>query len=189
MNPNDNLDTELTPSWLIEILEQVHVTDSTLARMRGAGKAAYAIASMRAEKEKVGFVPLPLNDYLKELANMAGVSLAAVLKASGIEDMARPNAFNAEKIGRLGHALGFRLDELLLNLRVAFAEQAAGNCLPMLAARRGVSGVSHLPECGRLLDQLQLRWPPDLRMELDAVRSAVASGYRESAREELEVVR
>ena len=183
------IDIEETPPWLIEALESAQVTESLRERMRKAGGAAYAMARMRAEKEKVGFVPLPFAEYLDGLATLAGVSLAPVLASLGIANAGRPAVSNAGLIGRLAYTLGFGLEDLILNLRVGIAEEAVGAPLPMLAAHRGASTSSHPRDCARFLDQIELRWPPDLRSEMDAIREAAASGFRERAAEELEVVR
>ncbi len=183
------IDIEETPSWLIEVLESAQVTESLRERMKKAGSASYAMARMRTEKEKIGFVPLPFAEYLEGLATLAGVSLAPVLAAAGISSAAKPTVGTAERIGRLAHTLGLQLEDLILHLRVGIAEQTAGAPLPMLAAHRGVSTGGRPRECSRFLDQLELRWPPDLRNEMDAIREAAASGFRARAAEEFEIAR
>src|SRR5260370_34396631 len=65
-------DNEHTPQWFVEALASANVADSVQTRMRDAGRVAYAMARMRAERENVGFVPLPFAEYLEGLATMAG---------------------------------------------------------------------------------------------------------------------
>lgn len=179
---------EQTPQWLIEALGTTHTTQSFRERMKAAGNTAYAMARMRVEKEKVGFVPLPLMEYLKGLASLAGVALEPVLTAAGIDGPASPVPKTAGLFGKLAHSLGMHLEELTIHLRIAVAEEAAGAPLPMLAAQRGGKLASHPKDCARVLDQIESRWPPELRTELAAIREAAVSGYRERAAQDLEVI-
>ena len=167
-----------TPQWLIEALHAVDTTGPIRTRMTKAGAGAYALAKMRAERAIVGFVPLSLGEYVEGLAALAGIRLEPLFSALGIGTLNPSNAATAERIGRLARYLGFRLDELIVSLRVGFAEQVAGAPLPMLAAHRGAPTATSPGECVHVLDQLQIGWPPELRSEMEIIRAAAAKGYR-----------
>lgn len=183
------MEKEQPPEWLVEALEAVHTTNAVRERMLQAGSVAFAMARLRAERQRVGFVPLPFGEYLAGLAKIAGVAVTSVFDWAGIHDPMRPNAEAAARIGRLAHGLGFHLEELLLHLRVGVAERVAGAPLPMLAAHRGSAAATLPRECDLVLRQLETGWPAELRKEMDAIAEAATTGYRGRAAEEFEVTR
>ena len=178
-----------SPVWLTEILATANITDSLRERMKGAGQLAYIMARMRAEKTKVGFVPLPFMEYLEGLATLAGVPLSYLHISTGIPDADHITTSTVSLVGRLAHILGFKLEELILHLRVGFAEHTSGTPLPMLAAHRGASTQGDARDCSNFLDDLEARWPADLRAEMSALCAAAAVAYRDQAAEDFEVCR
>jgi hypothetical protein len=123
----------------LNIITEAYGSEAVRTRIRNAGTVAFALTRMRSEKENIGFAPLPFGEYLHGLAKLAGVAIAPVLQRASIRDLAVLNAKEAKGVGRLARALGFRLEELFLSLRIAVAEGAGGaqsSCWPHIGILR-----------------------------------------------------
>lgn len=177
----NHMDDELQDPapWLLEVIAESTANESedVRERMRNAGRLALSLARLRAEKERVGFLPLPFGRYVAGLAAMVGLSLEPILGWASLDDVSSLRAQDGPGIGRLASALGFRVDELLLSIRVAVAEQAAGGPLPILAVHRGASGRVTERDCARALQQIELDWPADVRAQADALVSGAESAF------------
>jgi len=104
-------------------------------RCRDAALAALALARLREERRRVGFVPLSLADYIEGIARSAGVSLGPLLTRLGVPGLSGLDAKSAGALGRLAHAVGIGLREALLHLRIQLAAAFEAPGAPLLTAR------------------------------------------------------
>jgi len=109
-------------------------------RCETAAAAALGIARLGREKSRVGFVPLPLSEYLQELAKSARVELDPLLAASGIrleDDALGPT----QALAYFCRRLGLSLREALLHLGLGLSERLGAPPVPVVMARQdGASG-------------------------------------------------
>src|SRR4051812_31954834 len=109
------------PDWLLNLLRAARhqdVPEGFRQRCRQSAGAALTLARLRRERERIGFVPLSLPDYVEGMARALGESLSEVLAWLGLRELRGEDA--AAPLARLGHALGMSWRETLAHLRIAF---------------------------------------------------------------------
>jgi len=84
---------------------------------------SHHLAKMAAERERVGFQPLPLSQYVETLAQSVGADLGLVMKWAGISgnssDGSRVTLETAAPWVRICHGLGMELRQILLHVRLS----------------------------------------------------------------------
>lgn len=182
------------PAWLAEALSMSRRSnhcdqpeDEPLApalreKYREAAGVALSIAKLRKEKERVGFVPLPLADYIQGLVKVANISLPRLLKWVGLEDISRPSAGTARAFARLTQEIGINLREALVHIRIAYASQVDSPPILLLMARHrsaGATGGSPLEECEAVLGEVESEYELDALRELRRTEFGIRAAYRE----------
>jgi len=123
-----------------------------------AADVAHKIFLLRKAKERLGFKPIPLWDYVKQIEEDADVSASPFLKWLGIEEGQDRKVSAWRNYARLAEELRFNIKEALVALRVSFASKL---------------GFEHLFPSG------QPRPNGNGFDEFDKVLSGVESGYDE----------
>lgn len=145
-------------------------------RCSTAAAAALGIARLRRQRQRLGFLPLPLWEYIGELGKAAGVDLEPIRLSAGSE----PTPAGAPRgLVRLCRQLGFSVRETLMHLGLDLAERVGASPLPVMARQQRGRGeadalAAHeeslraaLAECGVADEFLALE---------TAVRSLYAEG-------------
>lgn len=104
-------------------------------RCAEAARVAVALAKLGAERERIGFAPLAIRDYLKSLAQGAQVALEPVLRWAGVADLWGVPAQLAGGWARLAEGIGMGVSEALQHFRISFAELRSGNAFSASLAR------------------------------------------------------
>ncbi|MDQ3821103.1 MAG: hypothetical protein M3362_25940, partial [Acidobacteriota bacterium] len=92
-------------------------------RCRQAARMALGILKLRQERQRIGFVPVPLTDYIQGLMKVADVPTPQVLAAVSPGNLALQTPEWAAGLGRFTKAIGLSLRETLVHLRIGFAAQ------------------------------------------------------------------
>lgn len=144
--------------------------------------AAWETAKLQAGRERVGFRPLPLMDYLQKLAETVNVSLATVLERFGIAELSYPTVETIRPFARLAQQIGISRDETLMHFRVSLAERAGYNLMP-LSARRSVTGsLANYDEkrCEQALAEVEAEYDARQSQEFRRLKSEVLAVFSES---------
>jgi hypothetical protein len=110
-NRADEGDPELL---LTDLASKTQLSNEQERRCAVAARAAYAIDLMRREHESHGIALLPLDLYLRGLAEFAGVSLDEVLTALELSSQDRATAPLSSGVGllaRVARLIGLTADE------------------------------------------------------------------------------
>lgn len=163
------------------------VSSAFREKCRDAARVALSIARMRRERERLGFVPLGLAEYVEGLAKITGVSLSPVLSRHGLANLATVGSDSVRKLAELARELGFSVRETLAHVGIQFARQLGGAPLPLLARYYGLaeSGPSELEECEAALSSIERGYDQTTRSELRRVRAEVRSVYESGQQTEL----
>lgn len=94
---------------------------SFLSRCHNAALCALAVRKLCVEQERIGPALVPIGEYIRALAEGAGVGLQAVLDAFHIDDLDCKNAAQAAKVTRLARALGMGYIETFACILLSFA--------------------------------------------------------------------
>lgn len=189
---NNGPDDNPTPEWLLEALrisreafggrelEAERVSPAFRQRCQEAGELAFILAKLRNERQRIGFVPLSLASYMKELGRVAGVALDPVLAWLGVPDFTLTGGVSAKALTRLAKAIGLTCRETLVLLRISFAEWM--NCEHTLFAYcrsngKPNGGSGKLEECEARLGGVERRFDPETRRKLGELESAVLREY------------
>lgn len=181
--------------WLSQLLRMLRQTErgtelpvaggtveSFRGRCRQVAETALTqltVARLRSERERIGFVALPLQDYIEGMMRVLGLSLTRVLNWLGMTALPRLGEDSAEALSKLGVALGMSVREMLAHLRIGFACDRGCAPLPLLVARRRAGGGtgSPLEECEAVLAQLESRYDAAARAEWQSTEWAVRRAY------------
>lgn len=166
-----NLETYQPPKWLTDVLrlsqqsageggrdeEFAQANPDFVHRCREAAQIALSITKLRNERQRIGFVPLSLTDYIQDLVKLTSVSLSQVLAWFGIRELAKPGPDEVGALARLARAIGMSLRETFAHMRIGFATQAGNVPGPLLVARqRSVrSRQTPLEECELALKHIE----------------------------------
>jgi hypothetical protein len=183
------------PAWLVEALqiardlaiirgfdeESERISEDFRHRCHEAAEVALTIARLRKERQRVGFMPLSLADYIQGLAKVAGISLSYVLKWLDISDLSQPKPDSARAFARLAQELGLSLREILIHVRISFAGGLDFAPIPVLIAhRRSVdTRRSQLEECESVLGQLESEYDAKFLSDLRHIESEIRAAYEE----------
>lgn len=179
------------PEWLADALSMAREAEPFLnlqgdqvsgvfgERCRRSADLAFAIAKLRHERERVGFVPLSLSDYIQGLTKVAGVSLTTVLEQFGIADLAWPHFGTSGAVARLALTLRIGLREILAHVRISYAGQQGFAAVPLLIAhyRSGSTWQSHLEECEAALSHVESEYSSDALQEIYIIESEIRKAY------------
>lgn len=146
--------------------------------------AARALAKLREQATRSGFLPLSLTDFLQQLAVLASVRLAEVWAHFGLSEAMQPTSENAQSFARLALTLGLSLRQTLAHVRIGLATQWGEFAPTLFAAHRrmGTAITDPLLECEHWLTQIeadydQAAWREwrQIEMESRAVFAAAES--------------
>jgi len=93
-------------------------------RVRDAAAAVFSLRQMAAKRDRVGFLPLPLDEYLIRLASAARVALSTLWRNLGIERPRDVLSVSADRLADLGSALGVPVHEMIAHLRLALLRES-----------------------------------------------------------------
>jgi len=151
-------------------------------RCRDAALAALALARLRDERQRIGFVPLSLCDYIEGVAKSAGAPLDRLLAGLDISDLPRLDVESARALGRLAHAIGISLREALLHLRIQLAA-AFETPEAALFTARARSGPGRrgavLSDYDTVLERIEARYDPAQTQQLREMQAAMRAAYAE----------
>ena len=169
--------------WFTEVLRATLPEPSAEEAFQGrcdeAGAAAHGIARLRREHQRVGFVPLPLAEYIHGLVKLAGVPLGPVFSWLGVSDLTSAEPGSARGAARLAREIGMSLREALTHLRIDLAAQAGAAPVPLLVARHRAPGRRRTPleECEEVLEQIEVGYDLDGLRKLRNLESEVGAIY------------
>ncbi len=176
---------EFTPEpWLAEVLSAaapVPAPDEAFrGRCRAAGAAALTVATLRKERQRVGFVPLPLAEYIHGLVKLAETPLAPVFAWLGVTDLASTERRSVRAAARLAREVGMSAREALAHLRIGFAAQAGSAPVSLLVARHRSAGRWRAPleEYEDALEEIEGGYDLDSLRKLRDLRSEVGAAYK-----------
>jgi hypothetical protein len=185
------------PGWLAAMLRlsyehfgsdgaiEESIPSESSNRYREAAGIALSLAKLRKERERIGFVPLALSDYVLGLVKVADISISPILRWLGIDDLSRPTLSSAKAVARLSRELGMDLREALVHIRIGFASQIDTAPLPLLVARLRATGAhrTQLEECEAVLGEIESEYELDIIRELRSTEFEIRAAYRESESE------
>jgi hypothetical protein len=160
--------------------DKEEVSERFVSRCQEATEIALEIAKLRQQRAQVGFIPLPLGDYLRELGELAGVGLSRVYVWAGIRDINRIDPTSFDNYAWLTKKIGFSLQEVLLHARISLSERFKGTPVTILIARRRAIDMnkSKLEECESILEELEKRYRAEERKELRHITTGFTVAYR-----------
>lgn len=175
--------SELAP-WFADVLgatlPEASAEEAFRGRCHEAGAAAHSIARLRHERQRVGFVPLPLAEYIQGLVKLAGVPLGPVFARLGVTDLTCAEPDSVRGAARLAREVGISLRETLAHLRIGLAAQAGSAPFPLLVARCRATGHRRTPleECEDVLKQIEVGYGLDGLRKLRNLESEIGAVYR-----------
>ncbi len=177
-------DSDTPPDWVLTLLETVREggipapfpgQETFLQDCRRAAGTARTLALLRRERQRVGFVPLPLREYVQGLAEGLKLSLAGTLAWAGLDD----GAWTALGLARLARGLGMSLRETVAHVRIAFARDRDAMAQSLLLARRRAGEErSPLDEVEFALGQIEARYDRKNLVELRKFEAAIRAAYQ-----------
>jgi hypothetical protein len=168
-------------AWAFENRDLATETSDTLRlRCRQAAGQALTILKLRRERQRVGFLPVPLTDYIQGLAEVAEVSLSQVIASPGIEGSTLRMPECVAALGRLAREIGMSLRETLTHLRIGFAAQRQSSPMTLLAAHRhaGDPRRSQLEDCEDVLSGLESEYDARSLRDLRTIQEAISEAYQ-----------
>jgi hypothetical protein len=184
--PNESND------WLDNILRQAFREDtnshlelgqpSKEFRQRSlvAASVAYQTAKLRYERRRIGFVPMPLAEYIQGLVKVTGVQMQSVLGRFGIDELSEVTSNSARKVAQLAEDLGIGLREMLIHVRIGFVERTNSVPVPLLLAHHRSTGVrDQLSECEAVLGLAEAGYDGELLNELRRTEFEIRMAYKQ----------
>jgi hypothetical protein len=149
-------------------------------RFREAAATAWALARLRRERQRTGFVPLGIGGYLKTLARAARIDLGPVLAACGVGDPASQDPAAVRPLARLCRSLDMSVRETFVQLGLGLAEQLGVMPAPVWAARARGPAAPHdsLAESEQALRRALAR-DDDATVKVHALESEVLAVFEE----------
>lgn len=186
------------PAWLVTSVRQyqhnlatteadmpVAVVSSDLERRcRDAAQRGYEIACLRAERQRVGKLRVPLADYFETLAGRVHLALQPLYDVLGIGNKERPDRQSADGLARLARLIGLELEDALLLLRLGFARVSSQSRTRNGRGSRALTAcASGSPaKCVTALREVEGKYEPTLRDELRRATVAFRTVYAEDER-------
>jgi hypothetical protein len=148
-------------------------------RTRQAARLAFDLRKLRQQRKLTGFVPVPLDQYLRGLGCMAAVALEPVLHWAGLSGDGSYHEESAAALARLGRTLGIGLRQLFLHLRIGLAERLEGAPVLMLLAGRKPADHerSLIDECEETLREIESRYGAKEQSRLGQLEADLAEAY------------
>lgn len=87
-------------------------------RVREAAAAALHLRRISDERARTGFIPVPLDEYIKRLAMSAGAALSVVWRALRVDRPKDVVSLSAERLAWLGSSIGIPLREMVAHVRL-----------------------------------------------------------------------
>lgn len=189
-----HVDAYVPPAWLREALrlasESKTFGDGGRAptaggnfsrRCREAAGVAFSIAELRKERQRIGFVPLSLADYIQGLVKVTRADLSSVLSWFGVADLLRPTEESALALARLTRSLGIGLREALIHIRISLAGRGDAAPVPLLVARHraGDGAGEQIEDYEAVLSQIEAEYDLVRLRELRRTEARVRSAYDE----------
>lgn len=160
--------------------------EAFMQRCRVSVQAALIISKLREERQRIGFVPLPLADYLQGLAKVANTSMAPLLEWLGIANLSGLDA-SAGALIRLARDIGCSLRETLAYARITLAGLSNSVPVAVLVARHRSAALKHnqLEACEYALTQIESEYDDETFRRMRQVEVQVRTVY--AAQDDLSV--
>lgn len=189
----ENTDEELYSHapWLVETLKNEAeflefcqpatkpLTEEVRQKCIETADMAMAIASMQAEREKIGFRLLPLTDYLKQLALAADAPLTMALSRFGLRDLSHLGMDTMRSFSLLAREIGQSLEETLLQVHIEFAGLNGGGLIPATSKRRapGVLVDNPVEQTRQWLENVEAAYTAKQWKEINHLTEEVRAAY------------
>ena len=164
-----------------QVLSDMDVSSSSdfLQKCADAGQLAADIARLRQARQQLGFLPFPVDGYLRRLAKNAGVTLAPILAWCGIDASSSQDIISARGWARLAKEIGLGLREALVHTRLSFAEALSPRPVPVRVRRRqaGHTRRTRLDEYERLVDEIVAQWDQEALAKLSTAETEIREMY------------
>jgi len=136
------------------------------------------LESLRKEQQRIGFAPIAFATYVQGMAKAAGVSLSPVFAWFGIGDLSRPNQGTAKAFAALAREIGLSLREMIIQIRIGFAEQLGGEFVPVSVRHRTSSTHrNQLEVCETVLKELESEYDMETLRQLRSIESEIHASY------------
>ena len=145
-NEKEDISEYQPKDWVFEVLDltktaaavesaEPPISEAFMQRCAEAGKVALNFAKLRKARQRVGFVPLPAADYIRQLIKQVGIPESSILSWLGRDDFSLAEQKGVVDFARLAQRVGISLREALVHLRIGFASQMGSTPVPILLAR------------------------------------------------------
>ena len=122
-------------------------------------------------------MPVTIEQYLSRLANRAGVDLDPLLRWAHLPSLAA-TASTAAPLGFVIRAIGSKLEDALMLIRLSWAEQLGFSPLPMLVSYRGrMRQMDDFALCGEVLGEAEAGYSEADRLTLGAILDSVRDAF------------
>lgn len=160
--------------------EAAESSESFRMSCRQAAAGALAILRLRRERQRIGFSPVSLPEYLQGLVKVAGVSLNQALTSIGVRDFDPRGPKYMSALGRLAQAIGMSFRETLTHLRIDFAAQRQTASINLLVAHRAAGDPrrSQLEDCESVLLQIESEYDSKSLRELQSIEQMICEAYQ-----------
>lgn len=156
-------------------------SEDFLRKCQEAANVASSVTRLRRERQRLGFVPTSLADYIQGLAKVTGVQLSAVLARFGIDDAALQAPSSVRTLARLARELGIGLRETLIHFRIGFVEKIDSVPVSLLLAHHRTPGVfDQLGECEAVLRLAEAEYESGWLEELRRAEFEIRAAYKEN---------
>lgn len=160
-----------------------------LVRCRDAASLAVDIVRLRREHQRIGFVPLPLADYIEDLIKLTGLSPSVSLdRLAGLEPARyRSGAARELVLAQLAKKIGLTLKGALLHVRIGIASRFAPAQLSLLLAHRrsAVPVRKQQEECEGALSHIESQYDALALAELRKEQAGIREAFNEARTPEL----
>src|SRR5262249_50810798 len=146
-----------------------------------AAESAHVLATLRQERQRVGFSPLPVGTYLRGLARAVGIELAPHLSAWGIAELSPTTPAGTSALARLCRRLGISARAAAIHLGLSLAESlgAAPGAELLARTRSGRKTRDLLGESEAALNRVVRRYGAGAAERFAVVEAEVRTVYAE----------
>jgi hypothetical protein len=165
---------EGAPQWLLDALKESKVPPEFRERCREAARVAHSIVLLRNKRSEVGFVPEPLDRYVRDLASKVKVKLEPVLEWLGLTTLAAPGPDSAPALVKLMQALGMSRKELYGHFVMDFSAEAGTHAW---VPGKFPHGAIPPRDTDELIQRLELALSPSAKQKLKELEAAIAKEF------------
>jgi len=153
--------------------------DDFMARCANGAQVALALSRLRADRQRIGFAPLSIRDYLQSLSQSVQVVLQPVLLWARIDDLSIPSPGLARGWARFALELGMDSREALSHFRITYAESRNPGEFAMVLGRSPSQGrgSDRLATVERILDAWIRTLPVSKRNELHNAEAEILKHF------------